>query len=124
MTPAAIVWTLQTRGARLLLFDGDRLAVAPRSALDDELREAIRHQKPALLMLMRTGEIELFDPQTTRAYLAASTRTQDERFALERLCDALAVDPTKADVFRATVRELVEHARRVRAEYGAETGSF
>lgn len=53
MTAATIVGTLRARGARLLLVAGDKIAVTPRSAVDDEIRAAIRAQKPALVAMLK-----------------------------------------------------------------------
>lgn len=53
MTPATIIATLRDRGARLALREGDQLTVTPRSALDDELREAIRLEKATLVTFLK-----------------------------------------------------------------------
>jgi lambda repressor-like predicted transcriptional regulator len=53
MTPAGIVATLRERGARLEVLPDDRLAVTPRSALDDDLRAAIRSHKAAIVAELR-----------------------------------------------------------------------
>lgn len=61
MTPALIMETLRNRGARLLLIEGDQIAVNPRSALDDPLRAEIRRAKSALVAILRE-QAALSDP--------------------------------------------------------------
>jgi len=47
-----ILAALHARGARFALLEGDRLAVWPRAALDNELRSAIREHKAELLRVV------------------------------------------------------------------------
>jgi len=66
MTPLAILETLASRGGTLLVVEGDKLAVSPRTVLDDTIRQAIRENKPALLAALR-GDIIPPDPTPTPA---------------------------------------------------------
>jgi len=52
MSPATIFATLRRRGADLHLVEGDHLAVAPKGALDDDLRAAVREL--ALIAVLKT----------------------------------------------------------------------
>ena len=48
MESAEILAELERRGARVQVIEGDRLWVAPRAVLDDEIRQAIRAHRDDL----------------------------------------------------------------------------
>ena len=141
MTPTAILETLHARGARLLVVDGNRLAVAPRSAVDDELCQAIRHNKPALLALVKSREdvtadyfmnlyadlfVDLTGGLGTVGDLRAIAWSERHRWpdieatlrAAYLRCEALAAADDEAG-FRHAVACLVELFRAIRDVYAA-----
>lgn len=55
MQAMSLLATLQGRGFKLVA-DGERLIVAPASALTDDLRMVIREHKPELLQLIKSQD--------------------------------------------------------------------
>ena len=59
MRAARILAELERRGARVEVLEGDRLAVAPRGVLDDELRAWIRARKAEVVAALAAPEVEV-----------------------------------------------------------------
>ena len=145
MAPDTIIATIHSRGGRLRLLNGDRLAVIPRSTLDDQLREAIRREKPALVARLRQESEILADSNSActvqyqriydtlsatfgttedlRAFVAvydAGARDLPDRLAaLEGTCEQLAQDGAPEGEYREAVEALVNFARQVRQAHQA-----
>ncbi len=63
MTAAAILTLVRARGVRLHLLDGDRLAVSPKVAVNDDLRRLVREHKAEIVSALRSMR-QSFDPNS------------------------------------------------------------
>lgn len=102
MNPADILTALRADGFRLTA-EGDRIRIEPGDRLTDEALSLVRANKPALLDLLRAGEVTEL-ARLVRACGIAYAFTEDEhREALEI---ALADPDNALTCFRAIAAEL------------------
>jgi hypothetical protein len=136
MTPAAILATVEAKGARLQVVDGDRIAVTPKGALDDALRAEIKRAKPALLALLKTDHADdMFANATIYTHPFTVYGTPEDAPAiiwaeetqhpdvvrtlgiLGRRCEGLIAEGTDDRAAHDAVAQLTDYLRTIREAY-------